>query len=377
MSKEKLLKNKNIVNILELIRRYEGISRADIAKKLNLTPASISKLSKKLLDIDMIKEIGLADSTGGRPAKILKLNNEVGNIISLYLAPDYIELILFDLEMNKLYEDKIEFMMRTKGKLISIILKMIERALEISKVEVFGIGIAINGLVDSKNGISIYSPHYKWFNVNLVEIIQEEFEINTYIENDVRAMAIGEKNYGLAKDIDNFAVINIENGVGSGLYLNNQLYAGFQSGAGEFGHIPIAGNDQRCSCGKKGCLETLVTNESLEERYFNLTNKKLSAKDIYKAYNDGEEIASTLVSDLALNLAKGLVPLINILNPQLIILVGEINESKEQLYKLIKKELKKSTFGDLSKDLEIKPSTFSYESANRGAASLVMEKIFK
>lgn len=377
LSDSKILKNKNALKLLELIKNNSEISRADLAKKTELTPASITKIVQKLINEEIVVELGLGDSTGGRPPKILKLNSKAGNFISIYLASDYIELVLYDLGVKRIYEDKHDIWIRTKNKIIDDIVAMIERAIETSRVKVLGIGIAVNGLVDTKSGISVYSPHYKWNNVNLVKILEEKFNIKIYVENDVRAMAMGEKSYGIAKKSENFVVINIENGVGSALYLNNQIYRGTHFGAGEFGHIPIEDNEQRCSCGKKGCLETLVNNQNLEDKYFNLTEKNLKAWEIYEEYNKGNKIAVQLVENIAVVLAKGLVPLVNILNPDLIIIVGDINRAQDKLYKIIIKELKNRTFGNLSDSLNIVSSSFGKESANKGAVSFLMENILK
>ena len=377
LSDSKILKNKNALKLLELIKNNSEISRADLAKKTELTPASITKIVQKLINEEIVVELWLGDSTGGRPPKILKLNSKAGNFISIYLASDYIELVLYDLGVKRIYEDKHDIWIRTKNKIIDDIVAMIERAIETSRVKVLGIGIAVNGLVDTKSGISVYSPHYKWNNVNLVKILEEKFNIKVYVENDVRAMAMGEKSYGIAKKSENFVVINIENGVGSALYLNNQIYRGTHFGAGEFGHIPIEDNEQRCSCGKKGCLETLVNNQNLEDKYFNLTEKNLKAWEIYEEYNKGNKIAVQLVENIAVVLAKGLVPLVNILNPDLIIIVGDINRAQDKLYKIIIKELKNRTFGNLSDSLNIVSSSFGKESANKGAVSFLMENILK
>ena len=377
LSDSKILKNKNALKLLELIKNNSEISRADLAKKTELTPASITKIVQKLINEEIVVELGLGDSTGGRPPKILKLNSKAGNFISIYLASDYIELVLYDLGVKRIYEDKHDIWIRTKNKIIDDIVAMIERAIETSRVKVLGIGIAVNGLVDTKSGISVYSPHYKWNNVNLVKILEEKFNIKVYVENDVRAMAMGEKSYGIAKKSENFVVINIENGVGSALYLNNQIYRGTHFGAGEFGHIPIEDNEQRCSCGKKGCLETLVNNQNLEDKYFNLTEKNLKAWEIYEEYNKGNKIAVQLVENIAVVLAKGLVPLVNILNPDLIIIVRDKNRAQDKLDKNIIKELKNRTFGNLSDSLNIVSSSFGKESANKGAVSFLMENILK
>lgn len=377
LKEDKLLKNFNVNRILDLVRRTGGISRADLSKKLKLTPASISKISKKLIDAGYIAESGLKESIGGRPAKILELKGDLANIISIYMAPDYISAVLYNLDMREIYREDYKYRILSKETVLNKVFELIEILLKKSDSEVLGIGLAINGLVDGNRGISIYSPHYNWFDVELKKIIEEKFDIETYIENDVRAMAIGEKNYGSAKDIENFIVVNIENGVGSGIYINDRIYYGAGYGAGEFGHIPIEGNRLVCSCGKIGCLETLITNENLEKEYFFKTGIKLSAKAIYSLCAGGDEIAGILVENIAKNLAKGLLTIVDILNPRLLIIVGEINICRPFVYEIIKKELDAKSFGNLNKVLEIKASSFDHDSANIGAASLIIEKIFR
>ena len=372
--KNKALKNKNAVEILKLIKQNNKISRADLAKILNLTPASITKIVQKLIAEKFILEVGLNDSTGGRPPKILKLNNKLGNVISIYLSSDHIDLVLYDLDLNKIHSERHEILIRTQSIIIKTLKSMIENVIKNSKGKTLGIGIAVTGIVNAEKGISVYSPHYKWKDVNLKEILEEEFKINVFVENDVRSMALSEKNFGKAKKSKSFIVINIDNGVGSALYLNNQLYKGSSNGSGEFGHIPIEGNDKRCSCGKKGCLETLINDSALEEAYFEMTGDTKSSIEIYKDFHENP-ISNKLVKDVCVALAKGLVPIVNILNPDFIILEGNINIIKKDVYKLIIKELEKRTFGNLSENLVIESSTFAKESANKGIGSLTVEKI--
>lgn len=379
MKKEKkdLLKNKTILTILELIRKTGEISRIELAKNTSQTPANITKITKKLIDSDFIVEVGLSDSTGGRPAKLLKLNEKIGNVITIYLAPDYIELILYSLNMEIIYKEKIDIWINTKDKILDTILKLIKRGIKTSQLEILGIGVAVNGLVDSTKGISLYSPHYKWFNVELKNFIENSVGIHTYIENDVRCMALGEKNYGIAKKVENFIFINIGNGVGSALYLNNELYSGTNFGAGEIGHIPVENYGRRCKCGKIGCLENYISNEVLEEKYFESTEISIKAKEIYGNFMKADEHINKLINETISYLVKGFTPLINLLNPSYIILNGDINYGKEQIYKQIKNELTKKTFGSLNDVLEIHNTSLGETAVHLGCATLILSKLFK
>ena len=143
------------------------------------------------------------DSTGGRPAKLLTLSPNIGNIISLYFAPDYLEVVLYSINMQILYREKSPIWINTKEKISEIALKLIDRAKKVSTNKILGIGIAVNGLVDSKNGVSLYSPHYKWSNFNIKSFFEKATGLNVNIENNVRIMATGEKKYSFGKDVEN------------------------------------------------------------------------------------------------------------------------------------------------------------------------------
>lgn len=378
MCREKIqiLKNKNISILLEIIRKSQGISRVKLAQMTNQTPASITKITKKLLDYGFIIEEGLANSTGGRPAKIIRLNENMGNVISVYLAPNYIEVVLYSLNLEKLYEERLDLWMKTTDKVFDNVIKLIQRAQKTSKLEVLGIGVAVNGLVDSINGISLYSPHYRWINKELKNHLQDIFKVQVYIENDVRCMAIGEKNYGVTKNSENFVFINIGNGVGSALYLNNSIYSGANFGAGEIGHIPVEGSNSRCKCGRLGCLENVVSNEALEERFHELFEESLSANKIYESYASRNFKGSPLVEEVILYLVKSFVPIVNTLNPAYIILNGDINFGGEKVYKTIKSELSKRTFGRLNDILEIRGTQIGKYGVHMGCANLVFSSLF-
>ena len=122
----------------------------------------------------------------------------------------------------------------------------------------------MNGMVDSENGISIFSPHYNWKNINLKRRFEDRFRVKVFVENDVRAMALTEKIFGSCKDNQNFVVMNIGDGVGGSIFLNDAPYHGYGSISGELGHMVVRRNSsEKCSCGKKGCLETEVSNVAI------------------------------------------------------------------------------------------------------------------
>lgn len=368
----KILNNLNASNILQIIYKEKQISRADLAKRTSLTRAGITKLTKKLLDGGFVKETGVLESSGGRPAKILEIKEDFGNIITLNLAPNYIEAILYNTKLEILSKEKLVLWIKTRDLLLESIIKITNKLVAFSHNEIIGIGLAVNGLVDSEKGISIFSPHYKWKNVNLKEIMEKEFHTNIYVENDVKAMAMGEKYYGITQESQNFILVNIEHGVGSALYINDRILNGNSNGAGEFGHLPIESNNKYCKCGKKGCLETLINNENIEENYLNIFNEKLSAQEIYINFKNNKSESFSIVKDAVKNLAIGLTPIINIINPQCLVINGDITLGGPAIYDMLKKELHSRTFVNLSDNLLIEPSILSGNGASIGVARTIL-----
>lgn len=383
-----LIKNININGILEIIRSKGPISRAEISKITSLTPASISKTTKKLLKIGLLKEMGLGNTSGGRPPVLLKLNASAANLIGVYLGPKKIELIVSDLDGGIKYETEIFLKNKSKKNILNNLIVLLEKVVKASKDEIFGIGIAMNGIVDSEKGVSLYSPHYEWGEVNIEKILKEKFGIPIIVDNDVRAMAVAERKFGAAKKENDLAVINISNGIGAGIILNGELYNGSNYSAGEIGHIVVEENStKRCSCGNYGCLEAVASNQAVIEKVkFKLLNGEksrylneadLTIEKICDAALKGDRVSRDTIIEIARSIGKALSVFVNILNPKLIILVGELNTVSDILYKNINEIVKRYAIGTTQRELEIKASVLKHEAATLGAVTLVLENLFK
>lgn len=383
-----LIKSININGILEVIRSKGPISRAEVAKITSLTPASISKTTKKLLKIGLLEEIGMGVTTGGRPPVLLKLNAQVANVIGVYLGPKKIELIVSDLDGNIRYETEFKLKNKSKTYILENLVSMLEKVIEASKDEIFGIGIAMNGVVNSEKGVSLYSPHYEWGEVHIEKILEDTFGIPVLVDNDVRAMAVGEGKFGVAKEEKDFVVVNISGGIGAGIVLNGELYNGRNYSAGEIGHIVVEEHStRRCSCGNYGCLEAVASNQALVEkvRFKLLSGEKskylnesdLSIENIFNAALKGDRVSRDTIIEIARLIGKALSSFVNLLNPKLIVIVGELNIVSDLLFKNISEIVKRYAIETTQEELEIKASSLKHEAATIGAVTLVLENLFK
>lgn len=380
------------IKTLELIKNSSGISRAELAKELEITPAGIGKIINKLLDEELIEETAEGESTGGRRPIILKINEKkIGKILGISLAPRFIEIVVGDINGNVLNEKKYSLKKRLLEKehnILELTEKLIKRELK-ERDDIKIISVVVNGMVDSENGISIFSPHYNWKNINLKKRFTEKFKVKVFVENDVRAMALTEKIYGSCRENQNFVVMNIGDGVGGSIFLNDSLYHGYGSMSGELGHMVVKRNSsEKCSCGKKGCLETEVSNVALIKKitaqirlnnYSSLKNTllekgSLTINDVLRGVAEKDMLTFNIVTDAMYMVANAIDVIISVINPEKIVLLGEMFQNKF-IFDSLANEIKKITLDE--QYYEIKRSEFYKNIYEIAPLAVVSYKIFK
>jgi len=208
------------------------------------------------------------------------------------------------------------------------------------------IGIIFAGPVDSKTGTIISSPNIIGLkNYNITDSIRKHFNVDVYLQNDASASTIAEKLYGAAKNFSNFVYITLSTGIGGGIFIDNKLYKGSHGMAGELGHMVILPNGPICGCGRRGCLEAIASGKGMARRVIeNISEVKnstifsdmnpadIDAKKIFAARRAGDMFAQLIVEETIYYLAVGIVNIINILDPQAIIIGGGLSLEGEDLF---------------------------------------------
>lgn len=384
------MKKENVkLKILELIKEKNGVSRIEISRIFGITPAAVGKIVNEFLDKEIVIEERIGESTGGRKPTLLNLNKEkIGKILGVYFAPTFVVLNVGDIDGNNFISKKFRLgdlggdIIGQTEKLIGVILK---RTKEINMISV-----VMNGLVDSDRGISIFSPHYNTKNIPIVERFEKKFKKRVFIENDVRAMALAEKVYGLCRENNNFVVLNVEEGVGGSIYLNNMLYHGYGSMSGELGHMVVRRNSlEKCSCGKKGCLETEVSNRAIikkvvasikiNNQYSSLKkilekDGMLKIKDIIRGVEEKDMVSLTVTMEALHYIAHALDMIISVINPEKIIIYGDLFQS-EYIFKNMLKEIRKLTLDE--QYYQIKRTEFQENIYNIAPMALANYMLFR
>lgn len=385
-------KNSIKIKTLELIKNSNGTSRVELAKKLEITPAGVGKIINKFLESGIIEEISEGISTGGRRPVIIKINKKkIGVILGVSLAPRFIQIVTGDIDGKILKTQKYSLKKRLPEKehsILELTEKLIEREIK-KNSDISTISVVMNGMVDSENGISIFSPHYNWKNINLKRRLEGKFKVKVFVENDVRAMALTEKIFGSCKENQNFVVMNIGDGVGGSIFLNDAPYHGYGSISGELGHMVVRRNSpEKCSCGKKGCLETEVSNVAIIKKitsqiklnnYSSLKNiliekGALTINDILKGVAEKDMLTFNIVIDAINMIATAIDGIISVINPEKIVLFGEIFQNRF-LFETLVNEIKKVTLDE--QYYEIKKSEFSKNIYEIAPLAVVSYKIFK
>lgn len=317
-SKE-LIRDINSHLVLETILNEGPISRAAISNKLGLTKATISTIVADLLEKQLIREIGSVDTSLGRKPILLEFCREHGHIISVDLGVNIITIFTSDLKGNncglKQYENNHSRYSVIDG-VIGLIAQTI-RSLPPTLFGVVGICLGIHGVIH-ENQIT-FTPYYNYENLPFAEKLEAFFHIPVTLENEANLSVLGEKSF--CYNVPNMVGISVHSGIGIGIIIDNKLYTGFNGNAGEFGHSIVEANGRDCPCGNKGCLEQYASERAILYDYARL--KKISSADIdtfIAAHAAGDPDAAAMTEQFVKYISVGMNNLLNIFNPDVIVI---------------------------------------------------------
>jgi glucokinase-like ROK family protein len=390
-----LIKDINTASILRVIRERGPVSRADITKQTRLNPATVSANVANLLELGIIREIGAGLSSGGRKPTLLELNASAFYVIGVDMGTTRVTAALTDLEgvihnrVTKPFEER-----TAPEEVINRMCSTVEELISTSNVnrdQLLGIGLGIHGLVDTEEGISIFAPAFQWNNVSIRQSFVDRFGLPVEMDNDVRAMALGEKWFGRARDVQSFIFLNIGNGIGSGIYVNGQLLKGAHYGAGEIGHVYMAEHEETCFCGIAGCLSTWASGPAMERRarlrllagepslLHELSSGKptlVTGEMISQAAASGDALSRHILQETGMWIGHAISILINVLNPEMILVGGGVSRAEEPLYEGIREAIADKSLHNNARDVFIGPSALGEQCGLVGAATLVLQNVF-
>jgi glucokinase-like ROK family protein len=386
----------NLSSVLRMIYSKAPLSRAQLAAKTGLNKSTISSLVEDLLDRKLIHETGINSVGTGRPATQLEINPKVGAVIGVELGVDFVAVVLTDflggiLGRKQIGADPAASQEKTFGQTQTLIEEMVLLCRKLG-LRVLGLSFSIPGTVDLDNGVLIFAPNLHWHNVPLRDIFSASTGLKVFIENDANAAALAEHLLGVAKHLRDFIFVFAGVGLGGGLFLNGQLYRGKGGYAGEIGHTSIIAEpfQQLCDCGNLGCWETYANQVSIIRRVQSRLDTKrsslnpssmakqnapLSISIIKQAADDGDTDAIDSLAEAGIAMGNGFAGLVNIFNPEKIILGGPISIAGDYLLPAIRQSVNKRAMHEIVLQTEINLSAFGPDASLIGAAAVVVDDI--
>lgn len=379
-------------SIIRELYQYKQLSIHYLSKTIKMSTPTITRAIDELIEEDMVREIGIGESTGGRRPSIYGLKASSRYVIGIDLERYFIRMGIFDFDnkpVSEIHElnEGLETHTDIPGFLAEKVYELIE-AYNIDRNKLLGIGISLPGLIDLRSGIS-----YTYLNTGrpTAKELMDRLGLPVFLEQDTRSMAWGEQAFGLAHGHQNVLCLNIGSGIGLSMILNGKIYTGHSGYSGEFGHIQIEPNGQLCHCGKIGCIETVASGKVLiSKAKKDITEgsitqisgmidgdlNKLNIKVILDAARAGDQYAIDLLGRIGEALGKGLSTLIHLFNPELIIIGGEMSKAADFLISPIESNLNIYTIARIRKDAMIVSSELGDNARLMGTVALVMNKIF-
>ena len=390
MHKFKQGNGSNDEQTMNTIRRQGLISRAYIAKLTGLTPATVTNITAKLLDLGLILEDSIGESSGGRRPLLLKINPKIAQVIIIHIRSEKMIGYLVDPGFRVHYKDTKIIKGMNKEEVIELMLNMIAHCRQSATAKVPAVGVIVRGPVRIKEGISVFAPNIGWKNLPIKKIIEEKFSIPAFIENDAKALINGEYYYGSVKDADSMILLKVSHGIGSGIMFNGRMYRGINGSAGEVGHTTIDVSGPVCSCGNYGCMEALASENALvnivvkaikegqTSLVYDLVKGELSnviPDMIYQAADAGDELAIRMLGKVARYLGIGIANLVNIFNPKIVVIGGGIVKARQYIEGIVRQTIWDRSFESCSSVLEIRFSTLATENTMKGAADMVFAEM--
>ena len=311
------------VNIIEALLENGSMSRSELADSIGLSRSALTEMSRILIEDGFLEESPSVyeKQRKGRPSIMLSLNAKYGYFVGVGLTEDPPLMALTDCHGNVLAEHQIGMAMEPEAVAAAIGqgIPYLTRASHISRDQVLGIGVALSGHVNHAQGVCLHSNLLGWHDVAIAAIVERVTGIPTYIDNDAHAVALGEKLFGLARELKSFTVVMLGKKIGGGSYMQGRLYRGHTGAAGEIGHCTVAPGGPRCECGKEGCLEVFASSSALLRRAAELDLPAEEIGELEALAAGGEVKAIELLRHAGSALGIVVANSIQVNNPELVL----------------------------------------------------------
>lgn len=374
-------------SVLRLIWRAQQISRAEIARQMGLSRSTVSEIVATLLDTELVAQIGVGPSSGGRRPIVLEFQDDACVILGVEMGATHVSVALTDLRGHvQAWEQRRHAVRSDPQGTRELIVDLCNRCLAPRRHKerlLVGIGVAVPSPVDFAHPDALSeSVLPEWHGHMGLEELQTRLRAPLFVDNDANLGALAEHWWGAGQGIDDFAYIKIGTGIGSGHVIRGEIYRGATGVAGEIGHLAIDPHGKPCICGLKGCLATFVGAQALVARaselfpfypQSRLVGNGLTVDTIEDAALAGDPLAMHLAREAAAYLGIAVAGMLNLVNPSLVIFGGGLARLGELLFEPLRETVRRRTMVSSVAASEIRASELGPQAVAIGAATLVLK----
>jgi len=376
----------NRLLILRTIYNNAKISRADIARTTGLNRATVSDAVTELMKDGVVAEVGIGSSDVGKPPILLSMVDNSRYLIGIDLAESEFRGAVINLRGKIVHRLNLAINGRDGDAALASVYALLDKLIPLAEGPILGIGIGTPGLINTRQRVVRNAVNLDWHDLPLGDLLDERYKMPVHIANDSQAAALAEFTFGASKNISNLIVINIGRGTGAGIVLNRQLYYGDSFGAGEFGHVAIVENGERCRCGHYGCLETVTSSQAivrsaraiakndLHSKLYRLvaSPEEINIDIVSQAFEAGDDAIRTLITEVGRYLGFAAAILVGILNVNRIVIAGRVARFGQALLGPIKQEIKRRSLPGLADETVVEITTLGPDIVILGAAALLL-----
>lgn len=378
--------------VLELIRFTPGgISRAELARQLDLTRSTISTIVAELLDENLVRETESGPATGGRRPILLEINPKRGVVVGVDMGATHLGLVAADFQANVISDLEVPFDIRQGPRVclekVDFHLRQFLQEAGIALDAVLAVGIGVPGPVLVESGTVGMPPIMPgWDGFPIRATLQTLWNCPVSLNNDAELGAVGEWAFGAGRVKRHMTYIKVGTGVGAGLILNGEIYRGASGLAGEIGHLTIQENGPLCSCGNRGCLEALAGGAAIARtaieaikagRRTQLASihpvETISARDVGRAARMGDLVAQQIVTDAGAYLGIAIAGIINLSNPSVVVIGGGVSQMGDLLLEPIRHVVAERSLRPAAQAVRITAAVLGRRSSSMGAVVQAIE----
>jgi predicted NBD/HSP70 family sugar kinase len=358
-------------DLLSLIRSGEANTRGQLIELTGLARSTVAQRLDALISSGLVVEAGEAESTGGRPPTLLGFNDSAGVVLVADFGATHSRIAITNLGAVIIVDQTVEIDINTGPEEV---LGWLEDAFEEllarsghTRDEVKGVGVGLPGPVDFDRGMAVHPPIMAgWHEYPVGRRLRERFGVPVLVDNDVNIMALGEQ-WVMSPRVPDFLYVKVGTGIGSGLILGGEIHRGAHGAAGDIGHVRAASDEVVCRCGNNGCLEAAAGGAALASA-LGLTG----SREVVQAVREGDKDASRAVREAGRLIGQVLSSTVNLLNPSLIIMGGDIAAAEQQLLAGIREVVYRRSTALSTTDLQITTTNLGDRAGVTGAAAMVI-----